>query len=102
MLTQRSHWWQVPVLTGVIAVVLDLFIDPVAVRAGYWIWMTKSTVYYEIPPLSYVVWFVLMVLAPFGWIPVARQREWGYWKKGLISVVALSPLSVAAIGGHCC
>jgi hypothetical protein len=99
MLTQRGHWWQVPLLTGVIAVVLDLFIDPVAVRAGYWIWLIKGTVYYEIPLLNYVGWFVLMVLAPLGWILIARRREWGYWKKGLISVVALAPLSVAAIGG---
>ena len=41
-----------------IAVVLDLFIDPVAVAAGYWIWLVKATVYYGIPLLNYVGWFV--------------------------------------------
>jgi len=35
MLTQRRLWWQVPLLAGIIAVVLDLFIDPIAVGAGY-------------------------------------------------------------------
>lgn len=98
MLTQRRLWWQVPVLTGVIAVVLDLFIDPIAVRAEYWVWFVKGTVYYEIPLLNYVGWFVLMALAPLGWILIARQRNWGYWKKGSIAVAALIPLGIGAIG----
>jgi len=34
MLTQPRLWWQVPLLTTLIAVVMDLFIDPVAVAAG--------------------------------------------------------------------
>lgn len=97
MLGQKRLWWQVPVLTGVIAVALDLFIDPIAVRAGYWVWFIKGTVYYEIPLLNYVGWFVLMLLAPLGWILIARRRDWGYRMKGLISIAALLPLSVAAI-----
>ncbi len=98
MLTQRHVWWRVPVLTGVIAVVLDLFIDPVAVRAGYWVWFVEGTVYYGIPLLNYVGWFVLMALAPLGWILIARRRAWGYWRKGIVSLLALLPLSAAAIG----
>ena len=39
MLTQRALWWQVPLVTGVIAVLLDLFLDPIAVLAGYWLWL---------------------------------------------------------------
>jgi hypothetical protein len=35
----------------------------------------KGTVYYDIPLLNYVGWFVLMFLAPLGWILIARQRE---------------------------
>lgn len=98
MLTQPRLWWQVPALTGVIAVVLDLFIDPVAVQAGYWVWFVTGTVYYEIPLLNYVGWFVLMALAPLGWILIARRRDWGYSTKGAASLAALLPLSIAAIG----
>lgn len=98
MITQRKLWWQVPILTAFIAVILDLFIDPVAVYAGYWIWFVKGTVFYEIPLLNYVGWFVLMSLAPLGWILIARRRNWGYLKKGAISILALLPLSIAAIG----
>ena len=60
------------------AVGLDLFIDPVAVKAGYWVWFVSGTVYYGIPLLNFVSWFVLMFLAPLAWIRIARQRQWGY------------------------
>ena len=34
MLSERRMWWQVPVLTGIIAVALDLFIDPMRSEIG--------------------------------------------------------------------
>lgn len=98
MLTARGMWWRVPLLTGVIAVVLDLFIDPIAVRARYWVWFVEGNVYYGIPLLNYVGWFALMTLAPLGWLLIARRREWGYWRKGTMSLAAIVPLSIAAIG----
>jgi len=78
MLTQRGLWWQVPLLAGIIAVVLDLFIDPIAVKAGYWVWTVRGTVYYGIPLLNYVDWFVLMFLAPPAWILIAKHGQWSY------------------------
>ncbi len=97
MLTQRRLWWQVPLITGVIAVVLDLFIDPVAVAAGYWVWFVQGTVYYGIPLLNYVGWFVLMFLAPLAWILIARHRQWSYWQKGGVALGALVPLIIASV-----
>jgi uncharacterized membrane protein len=97
MLTQRQLWWQVPLLTALLAVVLDLFIDPIAVAAGYWVWFVRGTVYFDIPLLNYVGWFVLMVLAPLAWILIARQRHWGYLRKGSVAMVTLLPLIVAAV-----
>ena len=97
MLTQRRLWWQVPLITGVIAVVLDLFIDPVAVAAGYWVWFVRGTVYYGIPLLNYVGWFVLMFLAPLAWILIARHRQWSYWQKGGVALGALVPLVIASV-----
>lgn len=97
MITQRHLWWQAPLLTAIIAVVFDLFIDPVAVAAGYWVWFVKGNVYYEIPLLNYVGWFVLMFLAPLAWIPIAGYRHWSYWRKGMVSLVVLVPLCLASI-----
>jgi uncharacterized membrane protein len=66
MLTQRVSIWQVLLLAAVIAVVFDLFLDPVAVTAGYWVWLKETNIYYGIPLLNFVGWFVLTGLVPFG------------------------------------
>ena len=97
ILTQPRLWWQAPLLTAAIAVVLDLFADPVAVHAGYWVWLVPATVYYGIPLLNYVGWFVLMFLAPLAWILIARNRGWGFWRKGAIALAALCPLCLASV-----
>lgn len=97
MLTQRVSIWQVPLLAALVAVAFDLFIDPVAVAAGYWVWLKEANVYYGIPLLNFVGWFVLMGLAPFGWIYIARQRTWGGIKKVLASITAIVPLGMAAV-----
>jgi putative membrane protein len=97
MLTQHRLWWQVPLTAGIIAVVLDLFIDPVAVEAGYWVWFVQGTIYYGIPLLNYVGWFVLMFLAPLAWILIARYRHWSYWQKGVAGLGALIPLIIASV-----
>jgi hypothetical protein len=38
----------------------------------------RGTVYFDIPLLNYVGWFVLMLLAPLTWILIARQHHWRY------------------------
>ena len=97
MLTQPHLWWLVPLATSLTAVMLDLFIDPVAVSLGYWVWSVQGNVYYGIPLLNFVGWFVLMFLAPLGWILIARKRHWGYAKKALASAGALVPMFAAAV-----
>jgi uncharacterized membrane protein len=94
LMSQKKLWWQVPTLTAIIAVLLDLFIDPVAVKTGYWVWFVKGTVYYDIPLLNFVGWFVLMFLASLGWIIIIRQQQWGAWQKIIFSFAALIPLII--------
>lgn len=96
IVSQRKLWWQVPILTGIIAVLLDLFIDPVAVDAGYWVWLVKGTVYYGIPLLNFVGWFVLMFLASLGWIIIIRQDQWGHGQKIIVSFIALIPMMICS------
>ncbi len=96
LLTDRALWWKGPLVTAIIAVLVDLFIDPIAVAAGYWEWLVSGGVYYEIPMLNFVGWFVLMLLAPLAWILIAR-REGGYLRKGVAAAAALLPLSAAAV-----
>ena len=70
---------------------------PVAVAAGYWVWFVQGTVYYGIPLLNYVGWFVLMFLAPLAWILIARHRQWSYWQKGGVALGAMVPLVIASV-----
>jgi putative membrane protein len=75
LLTAPAMRWQAPLAAAILAVLLDLFIDPVAVAAGYWVWRLPGTVYYGIPLLNFAGWFVLMLLAPIAWIEVCRRRS---------------------------
>jgi len=97
MLSRPALWWRVPLLTALIAVVFDLFIDPVAVRAGYWVWFKPGSVYYGIPLLNYVGWFVLMMFAPLAWILIVKNRHWSALRRIGAAFVALVPLFLAAI-----
>jgi Carotenoid biosynthesis protein len=97
MLSQQGLWWRVPLLTAVLAVVFDLFIDPVAVAAGYWVWFKPGSIYYGIPLLNYVGWFVLMFFAPLAWILIVRKRQWASYRKIGIALGSLLPLFVASI-----
>jgi uncharacterized membrane protein len=97
MLSHPRAWWQVPLLTSVIAVALDMFVDPIAVQAGYWVWLAPSGVYDGIPLLNFVGWGVLMFLAPLGWLAIARQRAWGDGKKIVVAWGALVPLMLTAV-----
>ena len=45
----------------------------VAVALGYWVWRVPGDVYYGIPLLNFIGWFVLMLLAPLAWIEVCRH-----------------------------
>lgn len=75
---------------------LDLFLDPIAVLVGYWVWLVESSVYYGIPLLNFVGWFVLTSLAPLAWILIARRHKWGYARKIAAAFAALIPLCIAS------
>jgi uncharacterized membrane protein len=78
-------------------VMFDLFIDPIAVAAGYWVWFKPGRIYYGIPLLNYVGWFVLMFFAPLAWILIVRKRQWASYHKIAIALGSLLPLFVASI-----
>lgn len=97
LLSSARMRWQVPLVTGIVAVLVDLFIDPIAVVAGYWVWTKPANLYFEIPLLNFVGWFVLMFLAPLAWTEISRRSTWGGPKMLFVALLALPPLCVAAI-----
>ena len=47
-----------PLLTGILAVLFDIFLEPVAIIFGYWYWDS-----YSIPLQNYIAWFVISFVA---------------------------------------
>ena len=92
LVTQKNLLWQVPLLTAFLAVLLDLFIDPVAVATGYWIWFVPGKTYFGIPMLNFIGWFVLMLVASAGWIFIIRQEKWKGCIRILVSFLLLFPM----------
>jgi putative membrane protein len=92
LITKKSLWWKAPLLTAAFAVILDLFIDPIAVETGYWVWFVKGEIYYEIPMLNFIGWFVLMLCAPLAWIIVIRKIHWKAWQKIVFAFGLFIPL----------
>jgi hypothetical protein len=67
-------------------------------RCGWLLgWIAPANVYYEIPLLNFVGWFVLMVLAPLAWIEIARRWTWGDARMLLVAFFTLPLLCVASI-----
>ncbi|NNJ98504.1 MAG: carotenoid biosynthesis protein, partial [Gammaproteobacteria bacterium] len=58
------------------SITYDLLIDPLTAAAGYSVWLKETSIYYGIPLLNFMCKFVLMGLAPFGWMPITRQHIW--------------------------
>ena len=96
LISQKSLMWKVPLLTALLAVILDLFIDPIAVETGYWVWFVKGEIYFEIPMLNFIGWFVLMLFAPLAWIIVIRRIRWKGWQRVSLSFGLLFPLMIAS------
>ena len=93
---KKSLWWKAPLLTGFTAVVLDLFIDPIAAASGYWVWFAEAEGYYNIPLLNFTGWFVLMFCAPMAWILIIRRIRWKDWQRLLASILAILPLMIVS------
>lgn len=97
VLTAPHLRWQAPLVAATISVLLDLFIDPIAVAAGYWVWFAPANLYYDIPLLNFVGWFVLMFLASLAWIEIARRAAWSGIRMFVFSLASLPVLFVASI-----
>jgi putative membrane protein len=95
LLTQRHLGWQAPLLAGLIAVAFDLFVDPVAASARFWVWLVPGPVFYGIPLLNFVGWFVLVLLAAAVWTWIVKHRPWAVRRKLAVAAGAWLPCTAA-------
>jgi putative membrane protein len=72
--------WARPLAGAALMVLLDFFIEPIAVRYGFWSWYTP-----EIPFRNYVGWYVtsLLLLVLFEALPFQKQNRLAPWVLGV-------------------
>ena len=65
----RSRLWLAP-LDGMLAVAWDAMVDPLAVRAGYWVWQDSSG-FYGVPLTNFLGWFLVVTV-----LSLAARAVW--------------------------
>ncbi|MFB6135084.1 MAG: carotenoid biosynthesis protein, partial [Halanaeroarchaeum sp.] len=65
--------WRVPFFVGLFALHVDLAIDAVAIRAGFWTW-TPPGVWFGVPLGNFLGWFLVASLFPAAWLGLAKKR----------------------------
>jgi putative membrane protein len=58
---QNGQWYFLPaliVLDGLIVLAIDIILDPVMVKAGWWTW-TNGGPFYEVPVGNFIGWFLV-------------------------------------------
>ncbi|SIS38252.1 carotenoid biosynthesis protein [Salimicrobium flavidum] len=89
-----------PILGGLIAVTMDLILDPVAFLVKeYWIW-TEGGFYYDIPSQNFFGWFILAFLfqSIISFCNPAREDIWRK-RMSLVFLGVIAMFSVTAITG---
>jgi len=96
--SKRGGWLSRALLAALLAVVLDLLIEPVAVHVeGYWVWRgggLSSGSYYGVPASNFVAWFVVaLVMAGGVGLIVGADRSASEWFPALRLVPLLMYVS---------
>lgn len=65
----RSSLWLAP-LDGVLALAWDVMVDPLAVRAGFWVWHSPSGLY-GVPLSNFLGWWLVVTL-----LSLAARSVW--------------------------
>lgn len=78
-----------PVLDGLLALNVDLALDAVAIRFGFWDWgQGLNFQYFGVPYANFWAWFWVVFFYSFGYRLIARRKDWmSIWISPLIGVI---------------
>ncbi|MFX1450945.1 MAG: carotenoid biosynthesis protein [Promethearchaeota archaeon] len=97
----NSGLFKISLVAGLLAMNMDLFIDPIMVRNESWYWLTslKQNLYvFGIPIFNFVGWFLLIFFFSLYWNKlVSYEEKWGRNKTILVFYVGLVGLLFATI-----
>ncbi len=70
-------YWARPVLDGLLALNIDLALDAVAIRFGFWDWgQGKTFQYFGVPYANFWAWFWVIYFFSLGYRLFARRKDW--------------------------
>ena len=82
-------YWTRPILDGLLALNIDLALDAVAIRFGFWDWgQGLEFQYFGVPYANFWAWFWVIFFFSFGYRIFARREDWvGTWVSPLLGLV---------------
>jgi hypothetical protein len=84
-------YWARPILDGLLALNIDLALDAIAIRLGFWDWgQGLKFQYFGVPYTNFWAWFLIVFSFSLGYRLLAHREEW--------VVTWLSPLLALAVG----
>jgi carotenoid biosynthesis protein len=70
-------YWTRPVLNGLLALNIDLALDAVAIRLGFWDWgLGLGFQYFGVPYANFWAWFWVVASFSFGYGLFAHRADW--------------------------
>ncbi len=85
--------WARPVLDGLLALNIDLALDAVAIRLGFWNWgQGLSFQYFGVPFANFWAWFWVVTSFSMGYRLLAHRKDWvgAYLSAPLALIVGLA------------
>jgi hypothetical protein len=82
-------YWTRPVLDGLFALNIDLALDAVAIRLGFWDWgQGLEFQYFGVPYANFWGWFWVIFFFSLGYRLFARRKDWvGTWLSPLLALI---------------
>jgi hypothetical protein len=82
-------YWTRPILDGLLALNIDLALDTIAIRLGFWDWgQGLDFEYFGVPYPNFWAWFWVIFFFSFGYRLFARRENWiGTWFSPLVALV---------------
>lgn len=82
-------YWTRPVFDGLLALNIDLALDAVAIRLGFWDWgQGLSFQYFGVPYANFWAWFWVVFSFSLGYRLLARRADWmGVWLSPLLALI---------------
>jgi uncharacterized membrane protein len=78
-----------PILDGLLALNIDLALDTVAIRLGFWDWgQGMQFQYFGVPYANFWAWFWVVTFFSFGYRLLAQRSDWvGKWLPAFLGLI---------------